>query len=359
MFFCWEPQGKGDHITLVQTIPFYPGLQLLVCVKKPQIQRELSFLRGAFHLVDVGSISHGVFEFFCSIVVGEIGTPRENKHDNNTSTVNEDVFRIFCIEHGDFPACHVSFQACNVFEAIYLLYLWKPLMKCHFDNLCTPQHLCNLMIFIDVTDVGSLFRPIYQVTKRSIVRCLDSLKKSELLSSTKNKLVVCFRSSFGNFSFQRQITHVTFLAARGVGIKYCSGCWQMTESTELTIMKPFHWRGVIDMWVSNRLFGMGRLWRFSGHVEVSSLINFCRAKNMRSLAPSSLKCYILLVPETNMAFRKTIGVWKVQVVLVWGCLGCKQLVSFWRVSAYWLVNTSLILHKWAQYWCMRHTHTSG
>ena len=215
--------------------------------------------------------------WICSIVVGEIGTPRENKHDNNTSTVNEDVFRIFCIEHGDFPACHVSCQACNVFEAIYLLYLWKPLMKCHFDNLCTPQHLCNLMIFIDVTDVGSLFRPIYQVTKRSIVRCLDSLKKSELLSSTKNKLVVCFRSSFGNFSFQRQITHVTFLAARGVGIK-CSGCWQMTESTELTVMKPFHWRGVIDMWVSNRLFGMVGFGVFQGMSKFQAWSTFVGPK---------------------------------------------------------------------------------
>lgn len=112
---------------------------------------------------------------------------------------------------GNFQACHVIRRGL-VFEAIYLLYLWKPLMKCHFDNLCTPQHLCNLMIFIDVTDIGALFRPIYQVTKRSIVRCLDSLKKSELFS-TKKQVVACFRSSFGNFSFQRQITHVTFLAA--------------------------------------------------------------------------------------------------------------------------------------------------
>ena len=38
------------------------------------------------------------------------GTLPKTNHDNGKSTMNEDVSPI---EHGDFPACHVSFQGCN------------------------------------------------------------------------------------------------------------------------------------------------------------------------------------------------------------------------------------------------------
>ena len=38
------------------------------------------------------------------------GTLPKTSHDTGKSTMNEDVS---AIEHGDFPACHVSFQGCN------------------------------------------------------------------------------------------------------------------------------------------------------------------------------------------------------------------------------------------------------
>ena len=49
------------------------------------------------------------------------GTLPKTNHDNGKSTMNEDVSPI---EHGDFPACHVSFQGCNSWTTCpYLLVL--------------------------------------------------------------------------------------------------------------------------------------------------------------------------------------------------------------------------------------------
>ena len=217
----------------------YEKIHLLLSMKYWLVYRDpyIGLFESPYNWV---VLSHGGFlELFSSIVGPEKlvrFTPKTNMKFE-TSTVNEDVFRIFRIEHGDFPACHVSFQACNVFEAIYLLYLWKPLMKCHFDYLCTPQHLCNLLIFIDVTDVGLLFRPIYQVTKRSIVRCLkDSLKKGN--SSAKKRSSWCVSGAHSAILASKgKLLMSLFWQLRGVGITCFLGVGRWQTSTRLTIMK--------------------------------------------------------------------------------------------------------------------------